>query len=95
MNEIEKRISDIDANHSEIKIIKEIELGEATLCVFECVGNDCTSSAIVYGDGKDLFVQDDWQGDYPETFEEIENFGWMHESGKIGIIFNGLPKIFA
>ena len=40
MNEIEKRISDFDENHSEVKIIKVVEMDEANLYVFDFIDDD-------------------------------------------------------
>lgn len=49
--------------------------------------------AIVYDTG-DVFVLYDWDGSYPETRSEIEDFEWLHtQSGRRAIMWDGLPKV--
>lgn len=50
------------------------------------------STAVVYDDGM-IFVTDDWQGDYAESLEEIEEYDWHSLDGRQAVIIDGLPRI--
>lgn len=75
----------------QIEIIKKINLGEATMCIFNFDDN-FTSSCIIYEDGT-LFCLRDWQGAHPETAEEIEEFDWIREDGATAYILQNLPRV--
>lgn len=77
--------------------IEEVDSNkEATM--YKVSGNDadfgyyCTT-VIVY-DSDDLFALSDWQSGYPESMEEIEEYGrWLHHTGREGIMLNGMPRL--
>lgn len=75
----------------QIEIIKKLNLGEATMWIFN-YDNNFTSSCIIYEDGT-FFCLRDWQGAHPETAEEIEDFDWIREDGKSAAVLHGLPRV--
>ena len=89
MKELIQRIERIGGEkYPSAKIVKEVPLTEATMYVVDLAGDNYTvCSFIVYDDGT-LFHQQDWQGEHPETAEEIGNFGWLTEEGRTAFILN-------
>lgn len=89
---VEAALSAYD-NGTEYSIVKSIDLtNDAKLVSFVSEDGMAESSAVVYNDGT-VFVTDDWQGGYAESFEEIEDFEWYTLGGQRAIIMDGLPKI--
>lgn len=73
--------------------VKTLSKDKAKLVEFQSEDKSITSSAVVYPDGT-TFVLDDWQGSYPRTEEEIEEFNWIcANNNHSAVAFNGLPRL--
>lgn len=74
-------------------VINSITLKDhAKLMTFVSNNGVAKSSAVIYDDGM-IFVTDDWQGDYAERLEEIEEYDWHSLDGRRAVIIDGLPRI--
>ena len=101
LQELRERLSVIAEEDLNIEILKEMELADdATMYIINFspvtktkYNTSDTTSVIVYDDGT-LFHQQDWQGGYAKTAEEIAEFDWLTEDLGVAIIMNGLPKQF-
>ena len=93
---LKKLIEQAETNCSGEKIeytINDIkELSEEGAYLVLASSKFCKTSFVYWESGNAYFIKD-WQGDYPKTEEDIENFDWVdinwHESV---IIFGGLPR---
>lgn len=83
------------SEYEKIEILKEFPLKEdATLYIWRGTteeGYEVVSSCIV-NDGE-FFCLTDWQGDYPKSEEEIEDYNWVNISWRPAIVMNGLPRM--
>lgn len=53
---------------------------------------DCGIIAVIQSDGLQ-FTPSDWQGEQPETPEDIASARWVNNRGDDAIMFEGLPRI--
>lgn len=94
-SKVEQALRAYAAEHDDaLTIVDSIDLPEeAKLYVFK--GTGYQSCAVVHADGT-IFVLDDWQSnDYPEDFEWIEDYEWYTLDGRMAVVMNGLPRVFA
>lgn len=65
---------------------------DAKLMTF--ISDNCVakSTAVVYDNGT-IFVTDDWQGCYADSFSEIEDYDWHTLDGQRAVVMNGLPRL--
>lgn len=74
-------------------IIQTIQVADdAKLMTFVSDNGIAKSTAVVYDDGT-IFVTDDWQGYYAESFDEIEELDWYTLDGERAVIMDGLPRV--
>ena len=88
-----ERLQAICGEKINVEILKEFELDGAAMYIFGFNGGG-TAAAIVHEDGT-LFHLHDWQGNCPQTPEEIEDFEWVSESGQSAVVLSGLPRLLA
>lgn len=89
MESIAARMSAIDGE-AKCEVIKAVDLEEAVMYIVKA-DEYCTTCAIVYDDGT-LYHLLDWQGGYPETAEEIEDYDWRTEDGRRAVMLGGMPR---
>ncbi len=72
----------------------ELSQDNAELIEFQSEDKSVKSSAVVYPDGT-TFVLFDWQGAYPHTEDEIEEYNhWVcANNNHDAVVFNGLPRL--
>lgn len=79
---------------AEIRIIqyaKHLNKDGVYLILFSC--DDYDACAVAYDDGS-VFIQNDWRGSHPESFDEIEGYSWIDaETLRQAVVINGLPRI--
>lgn len=53
-------------------------------------------TVLTYDDDESVvFHLKDWQGDYPSSIEEVQNYTWLiGDTGREAIIMDGLPRMF-
>ena len=96
MGTIEARISALN-DGADVKIIGETMLADgAKLLKCHLTGGEWNvdevfNAVIVYEDGT-LFHLLDWQGEQPETAEDVPNFDWVTEDGHPAVVLSGLPR---
>lgn len=85
-------------SESTITPLGGIEVGEATLHIFDYHGEASgTAAAITYSNSDVVFTITDWQWWCPRTAEDIPEHDWVaideHGNTHHAVILNGLPRI--
>ena len=93
---LKKLIEQAETNCSGEKIeytINDIkELSEEGAYLVLASSKFCKTSFVYWESGNAYFIKD-WQGNYPKTEEDIENFDWVDINWRESvIIFGGLPR---
>ena len=74
--------------------VTKLSKDNAELIEFQSEDKSVTSSAVVYPDVT-TFVLSDWQGSYPRTEEEIEEYNdWIcANNNHCAVVIDGLPRL--
>lgn len=81
----------VDGETSALPIVSEAEIdGYGMFYLVE--HPDCGIIAVIQSDGLQ-FTPADWQGEQPETPEDIAGARWVDNRGDDAIMFEGLPRI--
>lgn len=96
-NELLKIRLSFEPDLNTVEIIDCIELDPGTYFIRATLGypdQEMIVAFVYYQSDDILFTPWDWQGDMPESPEEIENIEWRVDNSTIrGINLNGLPSL--
>lgn len=75
------------------RVMNRVALTGAELLSVHLRQCDMIISVVRYEDGT-YFTPSDWQGKQPEDASEITDVNWVREDGVMGILLDGLPRVF-